>query len=102
MDDEQTNHPHHFLHRHVRVIEERAVLPEREFVDELAARRNRILGNARHAIHFDRDLEAVPVHGGDLGQAVFDDEARPFPLADLDRRPRHAAVESPGVDGAPG
>ena len=51
VDDEEADQAHHLLHRHVRVIEERAVLLQRELVDESAARRNRILRDPRHAVH---------------------------------------------------
>jgi hypothetical protein len=61
VDDEEADEAH-LLHRHVRVVEERAVLLQRELVHETAARRDRILRDAGHAIHVVGDLEAVPMH----------------------------------------
>ena len=75
MNDEEPDHAHHLLHRHVRVVEERAVLVERELVGKCAARRDRILRNTRHAIHLVRNLEAMPVHRERFGQSIRDDEA---------------------------
>src|SRR5918995_1228594 len=39
MDDEQADQAHHFLHGHVRVVEEGPVLSQRELVHKAAARR---------------------------------------------------------------
>ena len=41
MDDEAAEHPRHLLHRHVRVVEEGAVLMDIELVDETTARLHR-------------------------------------------------------------
>ena len=97
VDDQQAEHPHHLLHRHVRVVEERAVLVQRELVHELAPGQDRVLCHAGHAVHRDGHLEAMPVRREDFGQVVLDDEADPVPLVHLDRRARHAPVEAPGL-----
>src|SRR6266850_7326245 len=47
MHDERADHAHHFLHRHVRVVEIGAFLVKREFIDKSAAGRNRILTTSR-------------------------------------------------------
>ena len=98
MDDEHPDQAHHFLHRHMRVVEERSVLMQRELVHKLSARRDQILRDAGHAVHLVRDLQTVPVHRKALGQSIFDDESDPIAFVDLNRRARNAAVESPCID----
>ena len=98
MNDEEAEHPHHFLHREVRVIEKRAVLVNAELVDESAARGHGVLRDTRHTVHLDGHLEPMPVDGGQLRQPVLEYNTYPIPLVDLDRRPRDRAVVAPGVD----
>ncbi|MEZ5396747.1 MAG: hypothetical protein R2724_28710 [Bryobacterales bacterium] len=69
------DHAEHLLHRHVGVIEERAMLVHGELVGERAAGRYRIHRNAGHAVHCDRHFQAMPVDGADLGQLVLEDDA---------------------------
>ena len=88
MDDEEPEHPDHLLHGAVRVVEERAVLPQGELVGEAPARFDLGLADAGHAVHLDGHLEAVPVHGGGLGEAVLEQDADAIALHDLDRRAR--------------
>src|SRR2546422_10626945 len=97
MQDEEAEHAHHLLHGHVRVIEEGAVLVEGEFIDEPAAGRDRILRDPRPPIHLNRDLKAVPVHGGRLGQAILNDDTHPISLVHFDRGSGHATVVAPDV-----
>ena len=97
MNDEHADHAHHLLHRHVRVVEEGAMLVQRELVYEPAPGQDRVLCHAGHAVHRDGHLEAMPVRGEDLRQVVLDDEADPVSLVHLDRRAGHAPVEAPGV-----
>ena len=80
MHDEHADHPHHFLHRHMRVVEEGSFLVQGELIDETAARWNRVLGEARNAVHLDGKLEAVPVHAGHLRQVIVHDDPHPVPL----------------------
>jgi hypothetical protein len=42
----------------------------------------------------------MPVHAEAFGKLVLDDEPDAVPFIDLNRRPRHAAVEAPRVDDA--
>ena len=97
MHDERADHAHHFLHGHVRVIEERAFLVQREFVSESAAGRNRFLGNAWRAVHIKGNFEAVPVHRSGLGQVVIDDDAHAIALVHLNRGAGRSAVVTPEV-----
>ena len=97
MHDEGPDHAHHFLHRQVRMVEERACLVEREVVNKATARRNRILTGSRSAVHVVWDLEPVPVHGGGFGKVVIHDDPHPVSLVHLDRRPGNAAVIAPEV-----
>src|SRR5438552_8527091 len=96
------DHAHHLLHRHVRVIKERAVLMHGELVDKLPARQNRVLYQARHAVHFEGELDPVPVHGKDFRKVVLHDEAHAVPLIDFDQRAGHRSIEAPAVHDPPG
>lgn len=63
----------------VRVVPVAAGVLGLELVDEALARLHRRLGNVRHAVHLDRQADAVPVDGGRFVQPVG--EAHPQPLA---------------------
>ena len=102
MDDEEPDHPHQLLHRHVRVVEERAVLLQRELERVAAAGRDGVEAEPGHAVDVGRDLEPVPVRGEDLGQAVLDDDAHPVTFGALDGRAGHRPVEPPRIDIAAG
>ena len=80
------------------MVEKRAVLVERKLVDETLARHDRLLLNARNAIHLDRKFEAMPMDSGWLGQVIVEDDAQPVSLVGLDRRPRRATVEPPEIE----
>jgi len=73
------------LHRHVGVIEERAVLVHRVLVDEGLTRLDQRLADEGHAIHVQRNFETVPMHGRRFRQLVSNDEAHPVALVHLDR-----------------
>jgi len=102
MHDEGANHAHHFLHRHVRVVEERACLMQRKFVYETSSRRDRILAAPRRPVHVHRDLKSVPVHRGGLREMVLEDDSHVIALGHLDGWARGAAVVSPQADGFAG
>ena len=91
-------HADHFLHGHVGVVKVGALLMQRELVLKTTARSDGILADAGTAVHGDRYLESVPVHGGRLGQVVIDNNSHPITLCDLDGRPRAASVVAPQVD----
>ena len=74
MNDEQSDHAHHLLHRHVRVIEERSVLMDSEFVYERVSRRDRILCESGNAVHGNGHFETVPVNREQLWEAVLDND----------------------------
>jgi hypothetical protein len=67
MHDEQSEHAHHFLHREMRVIEERACLMQFPLVNKLAARWDGILSQSHTAIHLHWHFESVPVDGRHFG-----------------------------------
>ncbi len=85
MGDEQAQQADHFLHGAVGVVEKSAFLVDGEFVGIRFAGRDRFLADEGHAVLFDGDFQAVPVHGGAFGQGVFDDDANVIALRDLDR-----------------
>ena len=90
MDDEEPDHPHQLLHRHVRVVEERAVLLQRELEGVAAARRNRVEAEPGHAVDVGRDLEPVPVRGEISG--------RLFSTTMRTRSPSVHSMVGPGTD----
>src|SRR5712664_794503 len=96
--DERADHPYHFLHCHVRVVEVRAFLVERELVDESAAGWDRVLACTRCAIHLDRNLETVPVHRRCFGKVVIHDDANAITPGNLNGWSRSAAVVTPKID----
>ena len=97
VDYKKSEHPHHFLHGHVRMIKIRPVLMEREFIDEFATRRNGRLRDPGHAVHPDRDFQAVPVDAGEFGQPVLEDNPHRVPFLNLDAWARHHSVVSPDI-----
>src|SRR5438270_12282683 len=96
--NERADHPHHFLHRHVRVIEVGSFLVECELVDEAATRCDRVLARSRRAIHVDWNFEAVPVHRSRFGKVVIHDDANAIALGNLNGWPRCAAVNTPEIN----
>ena len=102
MDEEQSNHPHHFLHCHVRVIEERSVLIDRELVGGLLARLDWILREAGRAVHFERQLQAVPMRSRRLRQSILNHDPNTIALVDFDGWARNAAVVTPRCYGSAG
>ena len=97
MHHEHPDHAHHLLHGPVRVVEERPMLVQVEFVGEPPARRYRLLADIRHAVHLDGDLETMPVHGGRFRKMVIEDDAHSIALYDLNGRPRASSVVPPDV-----
>src|SRR5258705_9582897 len=98
MNDEKTDHAHHLLHRHVRVVEEGAVLIKRELVGECATWLNHWLADKRYAVHFWRYLQTMPVHRGRFWQLVLEEYAYTVTFIDFDSWPRNAAVVAPGIN----
>src|SRR5271156_4551079 len=98
MRDEESNHTHHFLHGAGGVIEECALLMDREFVGVFFAWRDGLLADPRDAVLLDGNFEAVPVNGSGFGEAVFEDDAHAFALLNLNRGAGARAVVAPCVD----
>src|ERR1700682_3565911 len=73
-----------------------------ELVDVSSSRRDGLLADPRHAVLPDRNLQAVPVHGGGLRQMVFKNHPNAVALLDLDGRSRAASVVAPDVNGLEG
>src|SRR5216683_6868552 len=96
--DERTDHPHHFLHRHVRVVEVGAFLVEGELVDESAAGCDGILARPRRSVHVIRYVETVPVHRRCFGKVVIHNDANAIAPGNLNGWPRSAAVVTPKID----
>src|SRR2546427_6452743 len=96
--DERADHAHHFLHRHVRVVEISAFLMEREFIDESTTGRDRVLTRTGRSVHLVRDFEAVPVHRCRFGKVVIHHDSNAIALVHLNRRTRSAAVVTPEVN----
>src|SRR5947209_4498795 len=99
LHDEGSEHAHHFLHRHMGVIEVSARLMQSEFVNETSTWLDRLLANAGTAVHVVWNLETVPVHGSGFRQMVVHDESDAISLIDLNRWARRAAIESPQREG---
>ena len=72
-------------------------LVKRELVAEGLARRDRLLGQAGHAVHAVGQEHAVPVHRGRTRQPVGDVDTQWSPSSDLDGGPGRAAVVAPAV-----
>ena len=102
MNDEATEHPDHFLHGHMGVIEEGAVLMQRVLVNEALSRHDQLLAHPRHAVHFNREFKPVPVNAGRLRQMVVEDDTDAVSLVRLNRRSRRAAVEAPQIESSAG
>ena len=95
--DEHARHAERDL-RHlvvVRVVHERAGVPQVELVDPRLPAGDRRLIEAGHAVHAVGQDQPVPVHGRRLGQPVGHVDPDAVPLDGLDRRARRAAVVAP-------
>src|SRR3989475_6465824 len=98
MHDERADHTHHFLHRHVRVVEISAFLMESEFIDESTTGRDRVLTRTGRSVHLVRDFETVPMHRCRFGKMVVHDDPNAIALVHLNRRAGSAAVVTPEVN----
>jgi hypothetical protein len=99
MHDEHTHHAHRHLHHlvGVRVVHERAALPELKFVDEGLPRLDVRLRHAADPVHSVRQQHAVPVNRRVLGQLVGDEDAHLVAFDRLDCRSRRLTVVAPQV-----
>ena len=64
MNHKHPDHPHHFLHRSVRVIEKSARLVQSELVYKLPTGSDRRLADVWHAVHRHGNFKSVPVNAG--------------------------------------
>lgn len=94
IDDDRAIMPHLLLQAGMAVIPVSARLADRKAVGKAAARRNAGEADAGHAIHLERQQQAVPVDRGLLVQIVDDGERRVLPFAEAQQRRRHRAVDA--------
>src|SRR6185312_16085576 len=99
MHDERTKAAEHLLHRHVRVIEVRSRLMQRELINKAPTRLDWLLAQAGRTVHAVGNFETMPVHRHRLWQMVVYDEADAIALRHLDSRPGRATVETPQIHG---
>src|SRR5262249_39366154 len=97
MNDEKPAHAHRFLHCHMRMVEKRTGLMQIEFILECGARLDQVLHQSRNTIHFDRQLEAVPMHGSRLWKLVVNEDSHPVALVRLNRRTGEGSVIAPHI-----
>ncbi len=83
----------------MRVIHKRPRGLGGEFVRERLARLDRILRDARHAVHRVRDFDSVPMDRGWIGQLVLHDDPHLVALGDADHRSRHGSIVGVRGDG---
>src|SRR5262249_32312379 len=102
MHDKAAEHADHLLHRHVRVIEEGAVLAQRELIDEAFAGHHGLLPDAGDAVHLYGKLDAVPVYARRLGEMILEDDADLVAFVGLDGGTWRASVEPPEIERAAG
>src|SRR5262249_43097791 len=95
MDDEQSDHPHHFLHGSVGVVKKCSCLIQRELVGKVIAGRNWFLADVRWAVHLNRNFKAVPVDRGRFRKVVLENDPDAVTLIDLYRRARARTVVTP-------
>ena len=99
MDHDHPGHPKRHL-RHLvvmRVVHQRAVLPEGPLVNEGLARLNGFLRESADAIHATRQQHAVPVDGRGGRQFVGDVNADAVAFDGFDHRTMHHAVVAPTI-----
>ena len=97
VDDDRPIVPHRLLKPGVAVVPVGAVLTDRELVDEGLARPDAREADARHAIHLERQQQAVPVDRGVLVQGVGHRETGVLTFAEAQQRRRQQAVDRHGV-----
>src|SRR5713226_7845560 len=98
MHDERADHAHHFLHRHVRMVEISAFLVEREFIDKATTGGHRILTRTRRTVHPVRDFETMPMHGCRFWEVIVHDDPNAITLIHLNRWPWSTTVVTPEVN----
>ncbi|CAI8794765.1 hypothetical protein EMIT0P218_10428 [Pseudomonas sp. IT-P218] len=87
---------------HMRVIPVAAGIGHTEFVIEVLPRQHRQLRHVRHAVHFQRQADAVPVNRGGNRQVVDESHPQPFTLAHAQFGAWRRRAERPGRGLVPG
>jgi len=82
----------------MRVIEKSPVLMERELVDETLAGHHGFLADAWYSVHFDRQLQSMPVYARGLGQMVLEDDSDMIAFIRLDGWTGRASIKTPQVE----
>ncbi len=96
VDDQAAVDAGHLLEARVRVVPVAAALHDLEAVGEALARGDAGKADAGHAVHLERQDDAVPVDRGRLAQPVGDANGHRIALAPAQRRPRQHAVDRVG------
>ncbi|MCY1176995.1 hypothetical protein D9M73_172830 [compost metagenome] len=97
-DDQRPNQPpaQLFAAADVRVVPVTTGIRHAKFVVEVLTRHDRQLRDIRHAVHFQRQTNAVPVDGGRYRQVVDEAHPQPVALAHTQFLARRRTTESPG------
>src|SRR5262245_17336312 len=102
MNNEKSDHPHHFLHRHVGVIKVSPVLTKCKFVNESFSRLNQRLADSWNAILIDRHFQSMPMHTRGFRKMIVHNNPDPIPFHRLYGLSWDAAVVSPTIKGLAG
>ncbi|MNM59012.1 hypothetical protein D3C81_702560 [compost metagenome] len=82
---------------HMRVIPIAAGIRHAELVIEILTRQYRQLRDVRHAVHFQRQANAVPVNGGGHRQVVDEAYAQPVALTRAQLGTWRRGTKGPGL-----
>ena len=96
VDDQRTVMPELLLQARMAVVPVGAALDHRIAVGERLARRDPRKRDPRHAVHLERQQDAVPVDRRRLVQLVADPQGHGLPLAEPQQRRGHAAAHRHG------
>ncbi|MNY05682.1 hypothetical protein D3C86_1384120 [compost metagenome] len=104
LDDQRADQPaaELFAAGGVRVVPEAAGIRHAEAVVEVLAGQHRQLRHVGHAVHLQRQADAVPVDGARLGQLVDEAHPQPVALAGAQLEARRLAAVGPGAGLVPG
>ncbi|MNS31469.1 hypothetical protein D3C72_635260 [compost metagenome] len=100
VDDDGAIVTHGLLQARMAVIPIGARLLDRELIDKGLARLDAGEADARHAVHLERQQQAVPVDRGVLVQGIGHRQSHVLPLAHPQQGRRQQTVNGEGVAGA--
>ena len=96
VDDDGAVHAGLLLHAGMRVVPVGAGLFHLEAIGKGFPRRDALEADTRHAVHLERQEDAVPVNGGILGETVGDAKGHGIALAPAQRGCGNRAVDGGG------